>query len=272
MSIFGSGDAIIQTLNPIASLGETRMQDLCFLNIATASQPTEVKSQCRDPKTGYLVTKRKGVSEIIHTVTITANHYDWQALGFFHDEIPSDFAGSINLNKRISIPAGLTAAYELTDPDLVAANAASVRVYVAEKGVWGDARALKRTADNTTAPTDGTEIQIDSANNKLVFDQSLAGAPIVYKLDDPYTSIQSIGASAVWESFGDIEMFATFFGTGDFAEGIQAHFPQLIKTPAPPVIDLTQSPATITVTYEGNSVDGRAFPYRLHNKEYSTAA
>lgn len=272
MTFFGSGDAIIETLNPIASIGETKMQDLCFLNLATASQPTEVKSQCRNRKTGFLETKRKGVTEIVHTITITANHYDWQALGFFHNEIPQAVASNLNVNKVVQIPSGLTAPFEITDPDIVAANADSVRGYITEKGVWGDARSLKRTADSTTAPSDGTEIQIDDANSKIVVHQSLGGAYILYKLDEPYLAIQTIGVASTWEAFGDIEMFATLYGTEDFAEGIQVHFPTLIRTPAPPVLDLTQSPATVTITFEGNSVDGRPFPYRLLNPEYAVAA
>ena len=271
MSIFGSGDAMVETIDVVPSLGETRMQDLCFQNIAVQSQPQEVQSQCRDPKTGFLVTKRKGVTEITHTVTITATHYDWQALGLFHDEIPSDVTGNINLNKRITIPTGLTAPYVLTDPDIIAANLASIRVYVTEKGVWGDARALIRTAAPGTAPIDGTEVQIDDATNSLTFDPSLAGASILYKLDDAYAPISSIGVNTVWESFGDVQMWATLFGTGDFAEGIRIHFPRLIRTPAPPTIDFSQSPATITVTFEAYTADGRAFPYRLYNPEFGIA-
>ena len=270
MSIFGTGDAIVETLNPIASLGnKTKMQDLCFLNIATSSQPSEVKSQCRDPKSGLLVTKRKAITEVVHTVTITANHYDWQSLGFFHDELPQDAATSMNVNKRVQIPAGITAPFVITDADIVTANMGSVGVYVTESGGWGDARTLICTAPGV-APADGTEFQLDDTANTLTFHQDLAGASILYKFDQAYTAIQTIGVNPVWEAYGDMELYASLFGTGDFPAGLRLHFPELVRSSAPPQIDLSQSPATVTITFEANSVDGRPYPYRLLNPAYAT--
>ena len=272
MALFGHGDAIIETKNPLASLGHTLMQELCYAQLSVATQPTEVKARCRDRKTGLLVTKRTGLSEVVHTVTLTLEHTDWKHMGFLHDEIPASSATSINRNKDLIIPSNQTTPYEVTDVDITAQNADTVRAYVSEKGIWGDAMYLKRTADNATAPADKTEFQVDDTTSKIVFHQDLAGARILYKLDESYTAIETIGVNETWSAFGDIEMWFTGYGQNDFAEGLIYHFPEMVRTAAPPVFNYDQSPVTATVTFEANSLRGRKFPYEIYNPEYSTAA
>jgi hypothetical protein len=269
MALFGYGDGIMETKKPIPSLGHTLMMELCFAQLAVATQPTEVKARCRDKKTGLLVTKRTGLSEIVHTVTLTLEHTDWKHMGFLHDEIPADAATSINRNKEITVPSSQTAPYEVTDPDITATNAEGVRAYVSEKGTWGDAIYLKRV---NAAPANKKEFQVNGATGKIIFHQDLKGARILYKLDEPYTAIQTIGETETWEAFGDVQLWFTAYGEDDFAEGLVYHFEQLVRTAAPPVFNYDQSPITATIAFEARSSKGRKFPYEIYNAEYSTAA
>ena len=265
MSFFGIGDLVVETLNPIASLGHTALFELCITQLATASNPTETRSQCRDPKSGQLVTKRKSVGEVIHTVTITATHYDWQSLGFFHGEIPTDVARDINKNVRVTVPAGLT----ITDTEIDATNADTVRAYVTEKGTWGDAQIIKIVS---AAPTSKYEVQVDGATSTITFHADLEGASIIYKYKEAYAPIQSIGATDTFERYGDLEMWYTAKGEDDFSEGVVYHFPKLVASVTPPTIDFSQSPATISVSFEASGNYGRGFPYELYNPELAIAA
>lgn len=272
MALFGHGDAVIETKDPIPALGHTLLQELCYAQLSVATQPTEVKARCRNRKTGLLVTKRTGLSEIVHTVTLTLEHTDWKHMGFLHDEIPVSTATSINRNKDVIVPSDQTTPFEVTDADITATNAAGIRAYVSEKGVWGDAMYLKRTADNTTAPADKTKFQVDDTNSKLVFHQDLAGARILYKLDEPYSAIETIGVAETWQAFGNIEMWFTAYGKDDFEEGLVYHFPEMVRTAAPPVFNYDSSPVTVTVTFEANSANGRNFAYEIYNPELATVA
>lgn len=272
MAIFGHGDAIIETKSIVPSLGHTLMQELCYAQLSVSTQPTEVKARCRDRKTGQLVTKRTGLSEVVHTVTLTLEHIDWKHMGFLHDELPADAAISKNTNKEITVPSNQTGVFTVTDTDITATNESGIRAYVSEKGTWGDAIYLKRTADAATAPAAKDEFQVDGTNNQIVFHEELAGARILYKLDEPFSAIQSIGTNETWESFGNIELYFTAYGEDDFAEGLTYYFPELVRTAAPPVFNYDQSPVTATVTFEANSLKGRKYPYEILNEEYSTAA
>ena len=267
MTKFGHGSLICETLNPIPSLGQTLMMELCYAGIAVQSNPTEVQSRCRDRNTGVLRTKRKGLNEIIHTVTLTFEHMDWKHIGFFHDELPQDAATSVNQTKFITVPTATP--YEVTDVDITATTAPNVRAYVTTKGSWGDAIYLKNV---TAAPIDKTEVQVDETNSKLVFHESLAGAEVAYIVDQDYSAIQTIGYNDTWESFGNLEIWFKAYGKEDFEEGLVYHFPEMIRTAAPPVINWDQSPITVSVTYEANSVKGRVYPYEIYNAEFATAA
>lgn len=266
MTQFGHGSLTIETLNPVPSLGQTLMMELCYAGVAVQSNPTEVQSRCRDRKTGILKTKRKGLNEIIHTVTLTFEHMDWKHLGFFHDELPQDAATATNQTKFVTVPTA--SPYEITDTDITATTAPNVRAYVTTKGSWGDAIYLKNVS---VATADKTQVQVDETTSKLVFHEELAGAEVAYIVDQDYNAIQSIGYNDTWESFGNIEMWFKAFGTEDFDENLAYHFPEMIRTVAPPVINWDQSPITVSVTYEANSVTGRTYPYQIYNPEYAIA-
>ncbi|NES91867.1 hypothetical protein [Okeania sp. SIO2B9] len=267
MTQFGHGSLIIETKNIVPSVNQTVSMELCYAGIAIASNPTEVQSQCRDRKTGFLVTKRKGLSEIIHTVTLTFQHGDWQHMGFFHDEIPTDASGNVRKSEFINVPS--TAPFEVVDANITAQNAAQIRAYLTEKGTWGDAGFLQNV---NAAPSAVKEVQVDEVNSKLVFDQALAGAEVGYFYDKSYAPIQTIGASDAPENYGDISAWFKSFGDDDFDSGLAYYFPNLIRNRVPPTIDFNASPMTVSVTYEATNTKGRLFPYEIYNEEYATAA
>ena len=266
MSEFGFGRIRLETLNPITSIGNSAMLELCITQLTVDSTPTEVTARCRNRDTGFLETKSKGLSELIHNITITWEAQDWAQTAFAHDELPQDSATDNIPIKFATVPA---TPFTITDADITAANEADVRVYVTKKGTWGQAFSMTNVA---IAPASTEEVQVDGTAGELIFDSSLAGAEIAYIVPIPYTAIATIGEEASFESYGDIRLWYTAYGDDDIPEGLTYYFPSMTRNAGPPTIDRANSPITYQTVYEAVSLTGREFPYIVQNTEYGTAA
>lgn len=266
MSEFGFGSARGETINIIPSLGTSAMMEFSMTQLSVSSQPNEVTARKRNRTTGFLETKSKGLDEIIHTVSMTWEAADWAQLGFLHGELPKDSATNLKDIKFATVPAST---YTITDPDITATNAASVRVYLTTKGTWGQAISMKNVA---VAPAANEEVQVDGAAGTLTFMAALEGAEVGYTFDDPYSAISTIGYESSYESYGDIKLWFNAYGDDDIPSGITYYFPQMTPVVGSLSIDRNASPVTMSVNYEASSVTGRNYPYIILNTEYATAA
>lgn len=266
MAEFGNGFFRAETINVIPSLGNRAAFELCYAQLANTAQPTETRARCRNRTTGVLETKSKGLEELIHSLQLTWEAATWGDMQFIHNEFAQDSSTAANDPNFSTVPA---TTFTIVDPEITAANEATVRVYLPQRESTGLPTFMKLVA---IAPAAYDEVQVDGTTNSLIFHSSAEGAEVVYFYDKSYTVIQTIGLETNFEQFGDFQAWFTSYGDFDIPEGLTYYFPRLTFNAGPPVADRNANPATYQKTFESGSVPGREIPYVVYNTDFATAA
>mgnify|MGYP005756281563 CR=1 FL=1 len=173
--LYGAGNLAFETTG-LTGANSLRGQDLLFPGLFSSFELTADTSflEAKALVAGKRQTVASAVNEEIWTLSVTTQFIDWTAMQFGLDELKSDTSSVIlPLLKTAVVPA--TGAPEIVDAAITVAAEPNLKVYVANRGDWGDRLFLTKTA---VAPTNGTEVQVDTTATKLVFDSTLAGATV----------------------------------------------------------------------------------------------
>lgn len=256
MSIFSFGNAYVLTKNIIPESAIPGLNDRLFFpfegtSIAFTQQANKVEAKVMTPE--GLQTKRSGISAVQRGLKLSGEFANWAHMGFFQDELPSSSAD-------VPIPAMRTQMVPLVTPFVIRDPAIkadlNTRIYVMDRGAWGEAGPLKKTgvAAGSAAVATGT----------LTFSAAYAGAPIAYTIPTSFAAIESIGLNPMATKYGALELWFQAFGDADYPQGLWLHFPQITRD-GMPSLDFGQVPMKFEVTFSVNNIPGRNKPFEIYN-------
>lgn len=231
--------------------GEELFFDLCVASFAFA--PNETKQEARCLKNGRVQRSSSAITEQLWTLTLEFEEIGWDTMQLASDELASTVS-------NVSLPqvknARIDTNGEVLDADITALSADSILVYLAGKPpVFMNAVAV--------APVAANEVQIDTANNKLVFDSSLVGRNVSYSINKAYSSIDSIGVADEFDRFGTISFRGVIAGT-NFNEGAIIVIPELYRA-STPELNISGDLTTLTMEYDASVPFGKRLPYEIYN-------
>lgn len=262
MAIFGHGETYVRTINDPNTIAESvfiRFEDSA-LNLQVDSDELEAQAWQR----GVLSTKRTAIGTRTYTLTLTAQFANWSHLQFALDEFSTN-SGTQVVNQLIETTVPETAPYEIIDTNITVANEPDVRVYITERGSWGEA---KYRAVTGSAPSVG-EVQVDTTGTKLVFNAADAGASVAYISPTSYTTIETIGVNGNPDQYGSVELWFKAYGDVDYPDGLWIHFPLLTRK-GDPSLDFSDPPLNLEITFGALVPSGQRIPYEIFNPAVST--
>ena len=252
----GIGDTFAETLN----LTDNRMIELFLFEFNFASEAENQEALAYIA--GVQQTKASAESSVTNTLTLSTQFVDWAQLGFAVDQFPTTETNiKIPTLKTATVPSA--AAYEVSDAAITTANDAFIKASINSFGSWGQPGPLTRTATAATAPAAAGEVQVDTTNNKLVFNSTEAGAGISYIVPIDYTSIESYGGANSPTSYGKISFRGKLFST-ESTENWGIYFPSLSRN-SRPSIELTSDTPTLTIEFAAETPSGWPVPYQIFN-------
>ena len=256
----GLGDTYAQTLNLSGGTTAQRIIELFLFNFnfTSESETQEALGQVG----GQLRTKSSAEGTVTDTLTLSTQFVDWAQLGFTVDEFPKTETNLIWPGlKPVTVPT--TTPFEISDATITPANDNFFFAFVNAFGAWGQPGSLVRTADATTAPANAGEVQIDTANNKLVFHSSLAGAPVSYTAPTTYTTIQAYGGPGTATKYGKISFRGKLF-TPESTENWGIYFPSLSRN-GRPNFEITGEVPELSIPFAAETPSGWEKPYQIVN-------
>lgn len=182
------------------------------------STPIEAQAQVD----GVLQTAEAGTSTVTTTVTLSTQIFNTNIRPLIYGQLARDTgATSIQVIETVTLDNTET----IADARITVANLAQIRVM---KSGFGR---LTPTANASTAPADATEVQIDTANNELVFFAGEEGETISYSVPRAITTAKKYGGSGSKTAIGRLAFRCAVFGLdGSVVE--YRYYPQLdIVTP-----------------------------------------
>jgi hypothetical protein len=258
--LYGAGNLIFET-SGLTSENSLRGQDLLYPGLFSSFELTSDTGflEAKALVAGKLQTVASGVNAETWTLKVTTQFIDWTAMQFGLDELSSNTSGAVvPLLKTATVPA--TGAAEVTDLAVTALTEPGIKVYIANKGDWGDRLFLTKVG---VAPANGTEVQVDTTNNKLIFHSSLAGATVQYVVGVTYSSIQTIGVASQADSFGSLKFSGKLFGT-EFGNGAYIIVPKLARV-STPALSVAGDVTELTMEFRALVPEGARKPYQLYN-------
>lgn len=256
----GLGDTYAQTLNLSGGATAQRLIELFLFDFNFVSESEQLEAQAYVG--GVRRTKSSAEASVTDTLTLSTQYVDWSQMGFALDEFPTTESNLIWPGlKPETVPT--SGAFEIADAAITVANDAYIKVYVNAFGAWGQPGFLTRTADASTAPANASEVQVDTTNNKLIFESSLAGAPISYTVPTTYTTIESYGGANSPTSYGKISFRGKLFSP-ESTDNWGIYFPSLSRQ-SRPNFELTGDVPTLSIDFAAETPSGWPKPYQIVN-------
>lgn len=198
---------------------------------------------------GVLVTAGTAINSSTWALTIGIQAVNWNAIQFALGELAST-TPTVALPELKYATVPLVAPFEIADALIVDQN---VRVGVINDNVGGPLTSV------AGAPANASEVQVDDANNKLVFDPSLAGVSVAYRVFDTKTNLSTIGVEDVYQAISQFSFEGILNTDG---RDIKIVIPKLERASFPTinVDDVTQLDITFDLLNETNS----RFPFELY--------
>lgn len=255
--LFGAGNLAFCT-NDLATNGSLRGEELlfpgCIAEFELAADTNFAESYCLID--GVRQVTAGEISEETYTLTITAEFNDWTSLQIYYDELAQNSANVVVPQVKVAtIPAGGV----ITDTDITAANAESVKAYISTRGSFGNRIFLKVV---NAAPAAG-EVQVDGAANTLTFPAALVGAVVTYIVDVTFTSMETLVLETVADRVGRMQFAGLVYGT-ELANQMLIRIPSISRTTVP-TLTINGDVTTLVTEYRANVLPGRRRPYELYD-------
>jgi hypothetical protein len=223
------------------------------------------ESQKKEAKawvSGVKKTVSSAVGEETYTLKLAFEYLDWAHLGFAYDEIAQVSQNVVlPIFKTATVP--VSTAYEIADNDITTTNGNSIKVYVPNRGAWGEAGFRKRTSNNPSAK----EFKVDTTAKKLIFHASDAGATIQYSINQTYASVESIGYEATADSFGKLSFIGKGYGP-EFPSGIIIYLPSITRSS---IVSMnTDDVPKFEIEFSCNVPAGKRTPHQYFNLATAT--
>jgi hypothetical protein len=212
------------------------------------STPIEAQGQID----GVLQTIEAGTSTLTRTLTITTQIFNTVTAPLVYGQLAKN---ATNFSIEVRKDATLDNTEVIADPLITVANLQSIKVSKAGYG------RLTPTADATTAPADATEVQIDTANNELVFFAGEEGETISYTVPRAVTSANKYGGSGAKTALGRLSFRCVSFGLdGSVSEYL--HYPAL-DIVTPPTITRSGEIPELSMELLASTPDGWSDPFEV---------
>jgi hypothetical protein len=258
----GVGELGIFTLDQATkTLGQDIFFPGLFYNFVYAGEAQNAKAKA------WISGKRKNVASAVteeaYALTLSFQYLDWFHLGFAYDELPQTSSNvQMPIVKTATVP--ISSPYEISDADISAGNASNIKVYVPQRGTWGEANYRKRV---TAAPA-AKQFQVDDTNDKLIFHSSDAGATIQYAILKTYTSVESIGYENTADSFGKLSFVGKGYGP-EFPNGIMIYLPNITRSSIVNM-DTSSDVPEFSIDFDANVPPGKRTPHQYFNLASAT--
>lgn len=214
---------------------------------------------------GELKTKRTVKGSSSYTLDLAFNEVNWGGLGFAKNEFPKT-GTDVPLPSVLSVTVPTTAPYEITNAFFTGQNDTDYGIYaiVTDAGSWGQPGGLIRSAG---VPNPG-EVQLDTANTKLVFNSAQAGAKLDIPIFATAATIEYYGGPGTATQYGVFELWGEIY-VPSISQGIIRHYPEL-EIASEPSVTIDNNVPTITVTCSAGIPTGWEKPYAEYNKSTAT--
>lgn len=201
---------------------------------------------------GIQQTVASGEGKVTHNFTLSTQLVKKEAQAIIYNQVPKTFSGTIAIVESFTVPS--SSPYELSVSTVTAANLSLIGVFSDTNGP------LEPTADASTAPADGTEVQLDTTNNKIIFHSSLAGTTGSYTKPTVISSKPSFGGAGAATKLGRLKFLGKEYGWESEDDGY-VEFPALDRV-GRPTISFTGDVPTFEIAFRAAVPTGWSDPFR----------
>lgn len=263
MAIFGAKKVRMQTVE--APGGADNLPVIPFFlsttAVSTEDDVTQVDAREVNDATGVLTAVFSKQTEQTSSITFTTEVFGWNQLAFVLDE-PAQRRALVELDQDAAavVPTGTP---EIVNPAFTPANAGRVLVGVTERGAYGEIGFVPVVSG---VPT-GRQVQLDTANTKLVFPADFAGKNVKFVVPEDLNNVQTIGGqvSNASVSLGTLScFFEVEVPSLLYPQGLFVKYPQLSRT-ALPSIDFAGGPTSVDIEFTAGVPVGWSKPFQLVN-------
>lgn len=260
MAIFGAGQTRMKTTTlDTQTFGENIVLPGRLTNIGIDISSDEKVAQALID--GKLKDVYSAIGAETVTATIEAQVADWWEMGFFvMDELPQ-VSSSLpwpTYVGGVTIPSGTP---EIVDTNITAGNAAAIQVYRTGDTSGRNGMPFKQGIATPAADT----FYVDTAATKLVFNAANVGETIAYEIPVNYTSGETLGREATYDTFGNLEFYGLIY-MGGMPSGIGLHVYSMQRT-AKANLEINDGVPTLSTTFKCTVPAGKRAPFELINLE-----
>lgn len=259
--LYGAGQLFLQSkdLDDTSLRGENLVHPLYISAFELTFEDNNIEAKALID--GKRQIKAAAINESIATLTLTFEYQDWNTLGMAFDELPQT-SSNVNIpmiKSAIATSASPGDPADITDAEIVGTEVVGedIFVYVASKGDWGDRKYLE-AADVTVA---AGQFSLPTAYD---------GAVIEYTLNKSFTSIDTIGIGANYDSYGKLVFNGVVSGT-EFGKGMGIIIPELNRI-STPQLTVNGDLAEMTVEFRCGVPAGKRRPFELYNLDTGVEA
>ncbi|NCJ06683.1 hypothetical protein GS597_09220 [Synechococcales cyanobacterium C] len=144
--------------------------------------------------------------------------------------------------------------YEIEDADI---STTDVLCTITTRGAWGEAGPLARV---TEAPAT-RQFQVNTADDKLIFNAAQAGAIFAYRLFKTHSNLQAIGAGQVADVLDNFSFSGIGYGD-EFQAGAKIVVPKLARA-SEPTLNI-QDVTKLEIEFDLLTPPGKRKPYEIY--------
>lgn len=260
--LYGAGQLMLlsKELNDTTIRGENLVHPLSIASFSLAFEDNNIEAKALIDGRRQIV--GAAISESIATLTLTFEYADWNTLAMAYDEIGQASTAvklpQLRAKTAVLATGGLTS--EVLDADIAGTEeiGTDILAYVASRGTWGDRRYL-------------TAAEVTVAAGKLELGSEFAGAVIQYSIEKEYSSIETIGLEADYDSFGKLYFTGVVAGTEFGRSGMGIVVPELNRI-STPEITVNGDLSEMTVEFRASVPPGQRRAFQLYKLDGATAA
>ena len=255
----GLGSTYLATTSLAGGPGAQALIPNPFFSFNYSADSTPIEAQ--GFVAGQQQTVAGGQGPVTHNLTLETQLIKRSTRSLLTQTLAKDVTTVVTpILKVATVPT--SAPYEIADPAITTANLATILVFDDINGP------LTKTADATTAPTTGYQVQVDTTGNDLIFHSSAAGRAISYTVPYTFTG-KAYGGPGAATPLGEL-VFRGY--TYDFGNERS-----LIEFPNLSIINVVELPLTgdvptFSLEFLAAVPSGWDKPYRLLEEATNTAA
>lgn len=263
MPFFRNAEIVLFPNNPVGEA--TNSIWLCrALGVNLTVSPQQASARVRNRR-GFLTTAAQEVTAEEYTCQIGFEELRWNVLELLNNQMSTSEPG-VSLPQEIYGVVPSTP-HTVSNAGFVAANAATTRVSITNKGSWGPPRSnLSVSAVADSADPDTVEI----ANGSITFDSSYEGADYFAQIFKSYT-VRSLGVTTNPTYIGEMSLWFKAM-SDEYPDGCRVHVPRLTRATETAPMDFNQAPVSAVLQFGIITQTNNPMPWRIYNMNDAVAA